>query len=79
MIGGELVMIAGCVSLMQLEVDTSVVEWASFLVITGIGMGITQQLPYTAVQVALKYVVMPSIYVYIYHVLIFISAMMIFQ
>lgn len=54
MLAGELVMIAGSIALIHLEVDTSTMKWATFLVITGIGMGMAQQVPYTAVQVVLE-------------------------
>ena len=54
MITGELIMIAGCVCLMHLTILTEPAKWVSFLIIAGVGMGLAQQLPYTAVQVALR-------------------------
>jgi hypothetical protein len=33
---------------------TPKVEWVSFMVITGIGIGMAQQLPYTAIQAVLE-------------------------
>lgn len=43
---------SGCSTL--LSVDTSTVQWAAYLVITGFGIGLGVQLPYTALQVILE-------------------------
>ncbi|KAF2235510.1 MFS general substrate transporter [Viridothelium virens] len=51
---GELVCITGTVLLTRLEIDTPTVQWAAYLVVVGLGMGIAMQLPYTAVQVVLS-------------------------
>lgn len=56
MIFGEAVCIVGTTLLTRLEPTTSTVTWASYLVVTGLGMGIAMQLPYTAVQIVLSYV-----------------------
>lgn len=50
---GEFILVAGTALLTQLRVDTSTVQWAATLVVTGIGMGMAMQLPYTAVQITL--------------------------
>ena len=56
MIIGQIVTIVGAGLITRFDSHTSTLEWASFLVITGIGMGIGMQMPYTAVQVVLRYV-----------------------
>ena len=35
-------------------VDTSTLQWAAFMVVTGLGIGIGVQMPYSAVQVVLS-------------------------
>ena len=40
--------------LSTIGLGTSTVRWASYMVITGVGIGIGVQLPYTAVQVVSK-------------------------
>jgi hypothetical protein len=42
--------------LTQLSPTTGAALWASSLVVTGLGMGMAMQLPYTAIQVTLRYV-----------------------
>lgn len=54
MIFGEVVCIVGTILLTRLESTTSTVAWASYLVVTGLGMGMAMQLPYTAVQIVLS-------------------------
>jgi uncharacterized membrane protein len=56
MIVGELICITGTAFLTRLEPTISVVGWAAPMVAAGIGMGMAMQLPYTAVQVVLQYV-----------------------
>ena len=41
--------------LSTIGLNTTTVRWAAYMVITGIGIGIGVQLPYTAVQVVLRY------------------------
>ena len=53
MIVGEIICIVGTALLTRLELGTSTAIWATFLVVTGFGMGIAMQLPYTAIQVAI--------------------------
>ena len=55
MITGQIVCIVGAGLVTRIGLNTPTVEWASYLVITGIGMGLSMQLPYTAVQVVLRY------------------------
>ncbi|KAK4206941.1 cytochrome P450 [Rhypophila decipiens] len=52
-IGGIVIMCTGAGLLTILAIQTPTAEWATFLVICGIGMGMAQQLPYTAVQTVL--------------------------
>ncbi|KAL9122059.1 MAG: hypothetical protein Q9187_001384 [Circinaria calcarea] len=60
MIVGEIVCIVGTALLTRLELGTSTAIWATFLVVTGIGMGIAMQLPYTAIQVAIPETDVPT-------------------
>lgn len=55
MIVGQIVCIIGAGLITRIGVGTKVLEWASYLVLTGTGMGMSMQLPYTAVQVVLRY------------------------
>lgn len=56
MVIGELICIVGTALLTQLSPTTSTVSWAAYLVVAGIGKGMAMQLPYTAVQLVLRYV-----------------------
>lgn len=60
MIVGQLVAIVGTVFLARLNVDTRTVLWATYLVITGIGTGMGLQMPFTGVQVVLRFVPIPA-------------------
>lgn len=40
--------------LTMIDHTTPKAEWVAFMVITGIGIGMAQQLPYTAVQAVLE-------------------------
>ena len=55
MIVGQTICAIGAGLLTRLGLNTPTVDWAAYLVITGIGMGMSMQLPYTAVQVVLRY------------------------
>lgn len=55
MVTGVIIAIVGSTLLSRIGLETSTVQWAAFSVITGIGIGIGIQLPYTAMQVALRY------------------------
>ena len=54
MILGEAICCIGTGFFTTIDSGTSTVLWASLLVITGLGIGIGMQLPYTAVQVVLR-------------------------
>ena len=41
--------------LSTIGLNTTTVRWAAYMVITGLGIGVGVQLPYTAVQVVLRY------------------------
>ena len=56
MIIGVVVAIVGTSLLSRIGLQTSTVQWATYSVITGIGLGIGIQLPYTAAQAVLRYV-----------------------
>lgn len=56
MVTGVIIAIVGTTLLSRIGLETSTVQWAAFSVITGIGIGIGIQLPYTAIQVVLRYV-----------------------
>lgn len=55
MVLGEIICVIGTGLLTRIDLGTSTVEWAAFLVIAGLGLGIGMQLPYTALQVVLRY------------------------
>lgn len=42
--------------LSTIGLDTNTAEWAAYMVLTGVGIGIGVQLPYTAAQAISKYV-----------------------
>jgi hypothetical protein len=54
MLVGEAICIVGTALLTRLEATTPTVQWAAYMVVTGIGLGMAMQLPYTAVQVTLE-------------------------
>ena len=37
-----------------IDTNTSTVQWAAYIVVNRIGMGMAQQLPYTALQASLE-------------------------
>ena len=51
---GELICICGLALLTRLVPSSPTTFWAASLVVTGLGMGIAMQLPYTAVLNVLK-------------------------
>jgi len=53
MIMGELICV-GTTLLTQLTLTTRTALWTSYMIISGMGMGMAMQLPYTAVQVTLE-------------------------
>ncbi|EED13968.1 efflux pump antibiotic resistance protein, putative [Talaromyces stipitatus ATCC 10500] len=56
---GELICIVGTALLSQLHPLTRTVQWAAYLVVTGFGLGLAMQLPYTAIQVTLSSLDLP--------------------
>jgi len=54
MVIGQFVAIVGTALLTRLSVDTTKAVWATYLVVTGAGLGMGLQLPFTAVQVVLR-------------------------
>ncbi|PWY92986.1 efflux pump antibiotic resistance protein [Aspergillus sclerotioniger CBS 115572] len=54
MVLGQIVSIVGTVCLTRLEVGTPTAQWATFLVIAGVGHGMGLQMPFTATQVVLS-------------------------
>ncbi|KAK7917810.1 hypothetical protein PG985_011418 [Apiospora marii] len=53
MIGGSIICSVGAGLLTTVNLSTPTVQWAAYLVITGLGLGMAGQLPYTAVQAVL--------------------------
>jgi hypothetical protein len=54
MIAGGVIASLGSGLLTTVSVDSSTVQWAAYLVVMGIGIGMASQLPYTALQVVLE-------------------------
>lgn len=54
MLLGEVIAIAGQAMLTQIHQDTKTAYWAAGFVVTGVGVGLAQQLPYTAVAAVLS-------------------------
>ena len=54
MILGSIICIIGSGLTTQIGIGTPTVTWASFLTVTGIGIGMGIQQPYTAIQVVLR-------------------------
>lgn len=59
MIAGQTICVIGADLITRLDLTSTTVTWASYLVITGVGMGMSMQLPCTALQVVLKYGTQP--------------------
>ena len=55
MVAGQSVAIVGSALLTRLAVDTPTAVWATYLVVTGVGLGMGLQMPFTALQVVLRY------------------------
>ena len=56
MILGMIVCVVGAGIITRFDINTPTVTWAAFLVIAGVGLGTAMQLPYTALQVVLRFV-----------------------
>lgn len=54
MVAGSIVGIVGSGLLTQIALGTPTVQWAAYLVITGIGIGLGINLPFTALQAVLR-------------------------
>ena len=54
MVLGQTICVVGAGLIIRIGVTTRTNEWVSYLVIAGIGMGMSMQLPYTAVQLVLR-------------------------
>ena len=55
MVIGVAIAIMGTSLLTRIGLSTQIIEWAAYSVVTGIGIGVAIQLPYTAVQATLRY------------------------
>lgn len=53
MVLGELICLGGLIILTQLSPESSTTYWAGALVVTGLGSGMAQQMPYSAISVVL--------------------------
>ncbi|KAH8654969.1 major facilitator superfamily domain-containing protein [Tricladium varicosporioides] len=53
MVVGAIIGALGTGLLTRINVDTKTVEWAAYLVVSGLGIGIGMQIPFTALQVVL--------------------------
>lgn len=56
MIAGVVVTSVGAGLLTTIDTTTPTVKWAAYMVINGLGIGMAQQLPYTALQAVLEYI-----------------------
>lgn len=56
MIVGSIISSIGAGLLTTINPATPTVQWAAYLAVTGVGVGMASQLPYTALQVVLEYV-----------------------
>lgn len=54
MITGGIICSIGAGLLTTVNLSTPTVNWATYLVLTGIGLGMAGQLPYTAIQAVLE-------------------------
>lgn len=57
MISGTIIASVGAGLLTTIDLTTPTVKWAAYLAMTGIGIGMASQLPYTALQVVLEYAI----------------------
>lgn len=57
---GTSVFIAGCVLLRTLDIHSTTAEWAGYQVLSGLGIGLAEQVPFIAVQVVLPDADMPT-------------------
>lgn len=57
MIAGGIIASVGSGLLTTIGLTTPTVRWAAYLALTGVGVGMASQLPYTALQVVLEYAI----------------------
>ena len=57
---GIVIASVGAGLLTTLDADTPTINWAAYMVFNGLGIGMAQQLPYTALQTVLEYIAYPS-------------------
>ena len=57
---GIIITSVGAGLLTTLDADTPTINWAAYMVFNGLGIGMAQQLPYTALQAVLEYLAYPS-------------------
>lgn len=55
MIVGQIICVIGAGAITRINLHTSTTLWATYFVIAGLGMGMGMQIPYTALQVVLRY------------------------
>ena len=56
MIFGSVIGIVGTALLTTIKIETAIAQWATYLVLSGIGIGFGINIPYTALQVVLRLV-----------------------
>lgn len=56
MVLGSIVATVGTGLLTRITLGTPTVQWATYMVVSGVGLGLGINLPYTALQVVLRYV-----------------------
>ncbi|KAI0006869.1 MFS general substrate transporter [Xylariaceae sp. FL0662B] len=54
MISGVIITSIGAGLLTMIDISTPTVQWAAYMVVNGLGIGMAQQLPYTALQAVLE-------------------------
>ena len=54
MILGSVIGILGTALLTTIKIETPTAQWATYLVLSGIGIGLGINIPYTALQVVLR-------------------------
>lgn len=54
MVAGVVIAAVGAGFVTTIDIHTATANWAAYLVITGVGIGMSMQIPYAAVQVVLE-------------------------
>ena len=60
MVAGQIIYALGAGLLTRIGLGTPAIQWATYMVLAGIGTGSAQQLPYTGNSIVLGYVFVPS-------------------